>query len=92
VNTENNGSRRPAADGLAQIRHAADAYQSAKLQRSIDVLTVADDELRTAVRTAVYDDAVSWQSIGDALGIRRGAAYQRFRRKPQSAIHAGPQL
>jgi hypothetical protein len=24
---------------------------------------------------------MSWQTIGDALGIRRGAAYQRFRRR-----------
>jgi hypothetical protein len=56
----------------------------------------AQDDLVAAVRTAVYDVGVSWQSVGEALGIRRGAAYQRFRRRPVGTTHgssdAGPSL
>ena len=37
-------------------------------------------DLQDAVNIALNAGA-SWQNIGDALGIRRGSAYQRYRRR-----------
>jgi len=71
-------------DGIAirRIVDAADAVASAKRSRMADEVASAQTELRAAT-LAANDRGVSWQSIGDALGIRRGAAYQRFRRRSQ---------
>lgn len=49
--------------------------------RRIVALCGTSDEVQMAVDVA-RDLDVSWQSIGDALGMRRGAAYQRFRNRP----------
>jgi hypothetical protein len=69
------------ARAIERIKDADRAVRLAKEQLSITAFAVAKDELRSAV-LAAHDLGVSWQSIGDGLGIRRGAAYQRFRRRP----------
>lgn len=41
----------------------------------------ADDHLRSSVDRA-RDVGMAWGRIGDILGIARGNAYQRYRRRP----------
>jgi hypothetical protein len=66
---------------LAQrITDAADAVDSAKRTCRADRIVEAQATLRAVVQAA-NDDGLSWQSIGDMLDMRRGAAYQRFRRR-----------
>ena len=81
---DNSESSVPAgtARSFERIADAADAVGVAHRRRDIDELLVAHDELCAAVQAAVYGLGVSWQSIGDVLGIRRGSAYQQFRRRP----------
>ena len=56
------------SDALAIIRRLAEE-------------SAPPEDIQAAVNDARDLDA-SWQSIGDALGIARGNAYQRFRRRP----------
>ena len=67
-------------DAIREITDAATAVDLAK--RSLDGSAVAraKEDLRATVVSA-NEYGVSWQTIGDALGIRRGSAYQRFRRR-----------
>lgn len=77
-----------------RITDAADAVESAKAVRDIAALRATEEHLRAAVQTA-RDSGVSWQSIGDSLGVARGAAYQRFRPRRETAYGAdrmGPPL
>lgn len=60
---------------------------SAKRGQAEHAIVKAQRDLREVVQAA-NDSGVSWQSIGEILGIRRGAAYQRFRR--QRADYAAP--
>jgi hypothetical protein len=53
---------------------------SAKRDQAEYAIVTARRELREVVQAA-NDSGVSWQSIGEILGLRRGAAYQRFRRR-----------
>jgi hypothetical protein len=71
-----------------RISDAAHAVDSAKRTCSADRIVDAQANLRAVVQAA-NDDGMSWQSIGDTLGMRRGAAYQRFRRRPDGTL---PQL
>jgi hypothetical protein len=57
----------------AEVLGAVDSWDSASK-------LAAKDALKAGVDTAV-DAGVSWQAIGTPLGIRRGAAYQRFRHR-----------
>ena len=50
----------------------------ARARRDGEALAAEQRELHVLVRAA-RDRGVSWQTIGDTLGLRRGAAYQRFR-------------
>jgi hypothetical protein len=43
------------------------------------------DELQAAV-DAARDIGLGWTKIGDALGIARGNAYQRYRKRPLRAV------
>lgn len=63
---------------LADIVNAAGTVAEAKARRDGDGLAAGKCKLYALVRAA-RDRSVSWQTIGDALGVRRGAAYQRFR-------------
>lgn len=72
---------RPRGVGLTQrIIAAADAVNSAKRTRCADRIWDAEAALRAVVQAA-NDAGMSWQTIGDMLDMRRGAAYQRFRRR-----------
>jgi hypothetical protein len=73
-------SQHEATAAIRRIRDAGDAVYSAKQGRMTDALAAANEDLRATVQAA-SDVGVSWQTIGDVLGLRRGAAYQRFRRR-----------
>jgi hypothetical protein len=55
-------------------------FHRRELMRLADAAT-SPDRLQRAV-DAARDDGVGWSEIGQALGMRRGNAYQRFRRRP----------
>jgi anti-sigma B factor antagonist len=76
---------------LRRITDTSDAMSLVK-DRDSDEAIAAKSELAWAVGIA-RDLGVSWQTIGDALGMRRGAAYQRFRERPASRkldVHESP--
>lgn len=54
---------------------------AAKRTKSRALVARADRELRIAVDAARELD-VEWGEIGTALGIARGNAYQRYRKRP----------
>jgi hypothetical protein len=64
---------------IQRIIDAAGAVDSARHSATTQTVADTERELREVVQAA--DRGVSWQSIGDALGIRRGAAYKRFHRR-----------
>jgi DNA-directed RNA polymerase specialized sigma24 family protein len=78
---------RTEASAVRRIVEAAEAVASAKRGQAEHAIVKAQRDLREVVQAA-NDSGVSWQSIGEILGIRRGAAYQRFRR--QRADYAAP--
>lgn len=53
--------------------------------RQIAAAGGGEDEIRAAVDVA-RTGGVSWQSIGAALGLNRGAAYQRYRHRADRAV------
>ena len=67
-------------DAIREITDAATAVDSAKRSMDGNAVALAKEDLRATVVLA-NDYGTSWQTIGDALGIRRGSAYQRFRRR-----------
>jgi hypothetical protein len=77
-------STREDAPDVERVMHAAAAVRLAKASRDAEAVAAAERELRVVVQTAC-DFGVSWQTIGDVLGMRRGNAYQRFRRRPRTA-------
>lgn len=83
MNAPTGSASGPSTDALAILRiaEAVDVVRSAKQDPIADKLAAAKRNLRTTVEAAV-DRGISWQMIGGALGVRRGAAYQRFRRPP----------
>ncbi len=60
---------------------AGNGSAAAKRTRSVALIACAQRELQTAV-DAARDLDIGWGQIGSALGIARGNAYQRYRRKP----------
>jgi len=67
-------------EDLQAIVSALDATDSPaqQVELAVELKTVADEVLHDAVLLARANN-VSWQQIGDALGISRQAAFQRFR-------------
>ncbi|MCW2513332.1 MAG: hypothetical protein JWR11_2374 [Mycobacterium sp.] len=65
---------------INRILDAANDVEMAKRRQDVPGVDFAESDLRVAVLAAV-DSGISWQMVGDALGLRRGAAYQRFRRR-----------
>jgi hypothetical protein len=65
----------PVLQRLVRARHACE--QATGRQET----EAAHRSLRLAAEAA-RDAGVSWSRIGDALGIARGNAYKRYRRKP----------
>ena len=74
---------------IQRIIAAADAASSARQCRTEAAISVAEKELRCVVQAA-HDRGVSWQTIGDALGLRRGAAYERYRRGADTRVARTP--
>jgi hypothetical protein len=66
---------------LQAVSAAGKAVAAAKRNRSAELVDIAQQELQDAV-DAARDLDVEWGQIGIALGIARGNAYQRYRRKP----------
>jgi hypothetical protein len=64
----------PELQGLTDARDAlAHAQQPDMPAARLDVQTAAE---------AARDAGCAWSQIGDVLGIARGNAYQRYRRRP----------
>ena len=79
-------------EAIGRITNASEVLTALGKDRSEGDIAAAKTELALAVGAA-RDLDISWQTIGDALGMRRGAAYQRFRQRPPSrtfAIHESP--
>lgn len=69
---------------LARLAEANDALGAAKRSRMAAEITAAQHRLRAAV-DAAREAGAEWMAIGDVLGIARGNAYQKFRRRPHAA-------
>ena len=68
-------------DALAQVHSTGRDLQDARATKDLLQIAEAQHRLRRAVDDA-RDVGVLWGAIGDALGITRGNAYQRYRRPP----------
>jgi len=82
----------PRADAVERITMASEAIALVAGAESDSEVLAAKHELAQAVSAARALE-ISWQTIGDALGMRRGAAYQRFRHRTplrSFAIHESP--
>jgi hypothetical protein len=66
---------------LRGVALAGNWLTAAKRTRSVVVIESAQRDLQNAV-DAARDLDIEWGPIGSALGIARGNAYQRYRRKP----------
>ena len=66
---------------LSSVREAAAQLAAAKAAKSDEDIQVAQTVVQDAVDAARNAD-VTWGAIGDALGLSRGNAYQRYRLKP----------
>lgn len=75
-------------DAVRTLRSRADALLAARVltaeedwagavERAVDVRSAADDVVRAVVHEARRSGA-TWQVIGDALGVTRQAAFQRY--------------
>jgi hypothetical protein len=73
---------------LERLSRALAARQHAKGRNEIDL---AQREVRAAAEAA-RDAGLSWTQIGDALGLARGNAYQKYRRRPAPSIGIAPPL
>ena len=70
-----------AAAALDAVSTAGRGVAAAKRTRSRALVARANRELRDAV-DAARALGVEWGEIGAALGIARGNAYQRYRKRP----------
>jgi hypothetical protein len=71
-----------AAELLQAIETAFERLQAMRREGKIGPGAVSDRQLTAAVEAA-RDAGVEWGRIADALDIRRGNAYQRYRRRPR---------
>ncbi|WP_224391612.1 DUF3887 domain-containing protein [Pseudonocardia sp. ICBG1293] len=68
------------ADALLAARVlSADADHAGAVERALAVRSAADDVVRAVVQEA-REAGATWQVIGDALGVSRQAAFQRYGR------------
>jgi hypothetical protein len=66
------------SDELLASRILSDSDDSAgAIQQALRIQSAADDVVRAVVHQA-RDRSVTWQVIGDALGVSRQAAFQRY--------------
>jgi hypothetical protein len=66
---------------LREVSAAGASLQAAKCTHSVGSVECAELHLQAAVDAARALD-VEWGRIGSALGIARGCAYQRYRKRP----------
>lgn len=69
---------------LLRIRDAADELRAAKKAREPGGVAAAKERLH-AVVGAARDAGADWTQIGNVLGLRRGNAYQQFRKGPSAS-------
>ncbi|BBZ30124.1 hypothetical protein MMAD_44190 [Mycolicibacterium madagascariense] len=81
TDTDPNPTLAWAAAALDAVSKAGRAVSAAKRTKSRALVARANRELRDAV-DAARDVGVEWGEIGTALGIARGNAYQRYRKRP----------
>jgi hypothetical protein len=72
---------------LHEVSAAGASLQAAKRTHSVATVARAEGELHAAVDAARELD-VEWGRIGSALGIARGCAYQRYRKRAAHAASA----
>lgn len=71
---------RARTDALLASRVLTDGDDWAgSIRRALDIQAAADDVVRAAVQQARHH-GVTWQAVGDALGVSRQAAFQRYGR------------
>ena len=68
------------AAAMIDVATAGRELAAAKQEGSVDALERAQHDLQSAVDVA-RELGAEWGQIGTALGITRGNAYQRFRKK-----------
>lgn len=68
-------------DAVRLIQAAFDWTAAAKKFGKPKVPVQAERQLQDAVNEA-RDAGIGWEQIGDSLGIARGNAYHRYRRRP----------
>jgi hypothetical protein len=68
------------ASALREVSAAGASLQAAKRTHSVGSVARAELQLHAAVDVA-RDLDVEWGRIGSALGIARGCAYQRYRKR-----------
>ena len=69
-------------DELRRLAEANDAVTAAKQRHATAAEIEAAKSALHAAAVAARDAGVGWGRIGDTLGIRRGNAYQRYRKRP----------
>ena len=70
---------------LARLARAVAGPRSSRLERAAALLRIAEnaDRLaRTEVAAARELDGASWTDVGDALGVSRQTAHERYRSGP----------
>jgi hypothetical protein len=69
---------------LREVSAAGASLQAAKRTHSVGSVARAERQLHAAVDVA-RDLDIEWGRIGSALGIARGCAYQRYRKRAARA-------
>lgn len=67
----------------SELRRSAQDLAEAKKQHLGS--DAAKHQLQVAV-DAAREAGLDWEAIGDAIGLRRGNAYQRFRKRSTSGV------
>lgn len=76
------------AVAVQSITDAVSAVGVARQGPSYALVEIALSQLVVVVQLA-NQQGLSWQSIGDTIGIARGNAYQRYRRRPEPRAQGG---
>ena len=69
------------APELRRLAEANDAVTAAKQRRAAAEEIAATKSALHAAAVAARDAGIGWTRIGETLGIRRGNAYQRYRKR-----------
>jgi hypothetical protein len=80
------GADRKVKDQLSDLARSLAGPRSSRLERAAALLQIADaaDRLaRAEVATAREQDGASWADVGEALGVSRQTAHERYRSGPE---------